>query len=83
MIILVYGDMLIVAFVEMAGAYDRGGGSLNDHELYCYVFHLTVQGRQSTMTGTRSVAVDVVYAIISLIRGTCPHASSDFFDTGC
>ena len=44
MIILVYGDMLIVAFVEMAGAYDRGGGSLNDHELYCYVFHLNFQG---------------------------------------
>ena len=45
MIILVYGDMLIVAFVEMAGAYDRGGGSLNDHELYCYVFPSYFSGK--------------------------------------
>ena len=30
MIILVYGGILIVAFVEMAGTYDRGGGNLND-----------------------------------------------------
>ena len=46
-------------------------------------FHLNFQGRQYTMTGTQSVTGDVVYAMLSLIRGTCPHASSDFFDTGC
>ena len=30
MIILVYKGILIVAFVEMASTYDRGGDNLND-----------------------------------------------------
>ena len=44
MIILVYRGILIVAFVEMAGTYDRGGDSLNDQgfdaQIHCaYVSH--------------------------------------------
>ena len=64
----------MLLFVEMAGTYDRGGGSLNDHGFYCYVVHLTVQGRRSAMTGTRRVAIGIGYAMISLMKGTCTHA---------
>ena len=50
MIILVYRAILIVAFVEMAGTYDRGGWQPQRSGIWFAIdFHLTVQG-QSTRT---------------------------------